>query len=110
MNFPDLLTQHKRIAIVGAPRTGKTSCTSQVSDRPLIHTDDWMDWPWEELPAHVPKASAGLESFVVEGVRAPDAMRKGGLEVDAVVYLSRPKVQQTPAQRAMGVGVHTVLE
>jgi len=110
MNFPDLLAQYPRIAIVGAPRTGKTSLTSQVSDRPVVHTDDWMDEAWDAVPAHVATACDGLESFVVEGVRAPDALRKGGLEVDAVVYLSRPKVQQTPAQRDMGIGVHTVLE
>lgn len=110
MNFLDLLAQHSRIAVVGAPRTGKTSCTRQVSDRPVIHTDDWMDWPWEEVPGLVAAACNGHESFVVEGVRAPDALRKGGLKVDAVVYLSRPKVAQTPAQRAMGIGIHTVLE
>jgi hypothetical protein len=109
MNFQDLLAQYPRIAIAGAPRTGKTSLTNQVSDRPVIHTDDWMERPWEDVPALVAAACAGLEAFVLEGVRAPDALRKGGVEVDAVVWLSKPKVEQTPVQRSMGIGVHTVL-
>lgn len=110
MNFTDLLAQYPRIVIAGAPRTGKTSLTRQVSDRPVIHTDDWMDSDWETVPALVAGACAGLPAFVLEGVRGPDAMRKGGVMVDCVVWLSRPKVQQTPVQRNMGVGVHTVLE
>lgn len=110
MNFQELLDQYPRICIAGAPRTGKTSLTRQVSDRPVIHTDDWMDMPWDEVPALVGTACEGLAAFVLEGVRGPDALRKGGVEVDAVVWLSRPKVAQTPAQRSMGPGIHTVLE
>jgi hypothetical protein len=110
MNFADLLAQYPRICIAGAPRTGKTSLTRQVSDRPVIHTDDWMHEDWEQVPHLVAAACAGHEAFVLEGVRAPDALRMGGVEVDAVVWLSRPKVAQNAAQRGMGVGVHTVLE
>jgi hypothetical protein len=110
MKFADLLAQYPRIAIAGPPRTGKTTYTEQVSDRPVIHTDDWMYTPWRELPAQVAAACTGLTSFVLEGVRAPDVLRTAGVEVDAVVWLSKAKVQQTPEQRAMGIGVHTVLE
>jgi len=109
MTFEELLAAYRRVASAGAPRTGKTTYTRAVSDRPVIHTDDWLDWPWDDVPALVASACGGLERFVVEGVRAPDALRKGGLEVDAVLWLSKPKVEQTPAQRSMGIGVHTVL-
>jgi hypothetical protein len=110
MKFTELLERYPRIAIAGAPGTGKSFVTHFVSDRPVIHTDDWMEEDWREVPALVAAACAGLPAFVVEGVRAPDAMRKAGLEVDAVLWLSKPKEPQTDAQRAMGVGVHTVLE
>lgn len=110
MNFQELLAQYPRILIAGPPRTGKTSLTRQVSDRPVIHTDDWMHHDWEDVPAMVGAACAKLGAFVLEGVRGPDALRKGGVNVECVVWLSKPKVQQTPLQRAMGVGVHTVLE
>jgi hypothetical protein len=109
MNLQELLARYPRIVIAGAPRTGKTSLTQRVSDRPVIHTDDWKNERWDDVPALVAEACAGMDSFVLEGVRAPDALREGGLGVDAVVWLSTPKVPQTPAQRAMGVGVHTVL-
>lgn len=110
MNFAELLTQYPRICITGAPRTGKTSLIRQVSDRPVIHTDDWMHHDWADVPALVAAACGGLEAFVVEGVRAPDALRNGGVMVDCVVWLSKPKVEQTQLQRGMGKGVHTVLE
>jgi hypothetical protein len=110
MNFQDLLDQYPRLVIAGAPRTGKTTFTNRVSDRPVIHTDDWMDWPWKEVPVLIAAACVGLDSFVLEGVRAPDVLRKTELAVDAVLWLSKPKVKQTAAQLSMGIGVHTVLE
>lgn len=109
MNFQDLLSQYPRVVIAGAPRTGKTSFTRTVSDRPVIHTDDWMDWPWRDVPALVAAACLGLSSFVLEGVRAPDVLRSAELEVDVVLWLKTAKVEQTPAQKSMGAGVHTVL-
>ncbi len=109
MTFEELLAKYPRICVAGPPRTGKTTYTSKVSDRPVIHTDDWMDWPWRDVPELVAQECAKHDSFVVEGVRAPDAMRRGGLEVDAVLWLATPKTTQTEAQRSMGVGVHTVL-
>lgn len=107
--FREVLKAYKRIGITGAPRTGKTTLTQSVSDRPVIHTDDWKDWPWPDVPDLVRAAcdEAGA-SFVVEGVQVPRTLRKG-LELDALVYLSEPQTDQTPAQVAMGKGVHSVL-
>ncbi len=109
--FEQLLAQYPRLAITGAPRTGKTTFTMQVKDRPVIHTDDWMDWPWAQVPELVGVACSQHEQFVVEGVQVPRTLRKGLVEVDAVLYLTEPKTEQTPAQRAMGAGVvHKVLD
>jgi hypothetical protein len=44
---------------------------------------------------------------VIEGVRVPHALRKG-MKVDAVIYLTQPKVEQTPKQISMGKAVRTV--
>jgi hypothetical protein len=109
MKFQELLDQYPRIAIVGPPRVGKTTLTLTIRDRPVIHTDDFVDWPWRDVPGMVIAEAASATVFVVEGVRAADALRNG-LEVDAVLVLSDPKVDQTPAQEAMGRGVATVLK
>src|SRR5262245_4436614 len=39
--FDDVLGKYSRVAIVGGPRTGKTTLSATVSDRPVIHTDDF---------------------------------------------------------------------
>lgn len=103
-----LVGRYPRVAIVGGPRTGKTTFARSVRDRPVISTDDYMDLPWEDVPAKVIEAAAAAgASFVVEGVQAARALRKG-LEVDAVIVLTQPKTELTPGQAAMGKGVMTV--
>jgi hypothetical protein len=108
VTFAELLAKYPRLVITGAPRTGKTSLALQVTDRPVLHTDDWMHLPWRELPDAVKSESERLPRYVLEGVRAADVLRSG-LEVDAVVYLTAPKVEQTELQSNMGKGVATVL-
>lgn len=109
MKLRNILSKYPRVAITGAPKTGKTTVTEQVTDRPVIHTDDWKDQPWAEVPELVRAAceQAG-GAFLVEGVQVPRTLRKG-LEVDAVVYLSQPQATQTKAQLAMGRALTTVL-
>ncbi len=68
-----------------------------------------MREPWADVPALVRAAcSQAGPSFVVEGVQVPRTLRKG-LEVDAVIYLTEPRIPQTPAQIAMGKALSTVL-
>jgi tRNA A37 threonylcarbamoyladenosine biosynthesis protein TsaE len=81
-----LLREHKRIAIVGGPGTGKTTLAANVSDRRVLHTDDYVHRPWASVPDDVIRACEGLESFVVEGVQVARSLRRG-LKVDAVIYL-----------------------
>jgi hypothetical protein len=109
MKLRNALAAYKRIAITGAPGTGKTSYSNQVTDRPVIHTDDWMTQPWDEVPLLVKaKCDETPDAFIVEGVQVPRTLRKG-LEVDAVLYLSKPLEPQTPAQIALGKGLTTTL-
>ena len=102
--FDKILARHKRIAIVGGPRTGKTTLVEEVMGRRIIHTDDFMDLEWKEVPDAIIEEVELLDDFVVEGVQAARALRKG-MEVDAVVFISEPKVQLTTRQAALGKSV-----
>jgi uncharacterized protein len=94
-----LLTEHARIAIAGGPRTGKTTLSESVTDRTVVHTDDYSEREWSEQPQAIIEACAA-DRFVVEGVQVSRALRRG-LEVDAVIYLDDPQVEQTKRQQAM---------
>jgi predicted GTPase len=105
-----LIGRYDRVAIVGGPRTGKSTLANAVRDRPVIPTDSYMDLPWEDVPAKVIEAAGAAGGrFVVEGVQAARALRKG-LEVDAVIVMTQPKTALTSGQAAMGKGVMTVFE
>lgn len=66
-----------------------------------------MQEKWEDVPAIVMERLRGMPSFVVEGVQVPRSLRKG-LVVDAVVWMSRPKVPLTVGQEVMTKAVSTV--
>lgn len=103
------MLQHKRIAIAGGPRTGKTTLAKLFDDREKLSTDDLMDLPWGDVPQEIIKKLEKSGSFVVEGVQVPRALRKG-LKVDCVVWLDQPKVAQTPKQASMSKAVKTVFD
>ena len=103
-----ILAKHARVAIVGAPRTGKTTLAATCTDREVIHTDDHKQAAWANQPAIIIGRTAGRERFVIEGVQTARALRKG-LEVDAEIVLTEPKVEVTPGQKAMGKGHDKIL-
>lgn len=106
--FLAVLRNHRRVAIAGGPRMGKTTLSRLVRDRPVIGTDEYKKLPWEEVPLQMIADVKDLPAFVIEGVQVPRALRKG-LEVDAVVYMTRPKVaSRKPGQISMAKGVWTV--
>lgn len=102
-----VLERHKRIAIAGGPLTGKTSLAAEVTDRPVFHTDEYMDLPWSDQPLKWLDRLRDLPSFVLEGVQVPRTLRKG-LVVDAVIWLDTPKEILTPGQARMAKAVATV--
>ena len=107
--FSKVLARYPRVAIVGAPRTGKSTLTSRVTDRPVLGTDDYQEMPWDDIPAAMIERSKTMGgSYVIEGVQTARAIRKG-LQVDAIVVMQYPKVAQKPGQVAMGKGIMTVL-
>jgi hypothetical protein len=106
--FRDALESYQRVAIVGGPKTGKTTLAATVTDRTVLGTDELIGMDWSALSAEVVRRGIGLKRFVFEGVRVAHALRKG-LVVDAVVWLGQPKGELTAGQVAMHKAVRTVL-
>ena len=95
-----------RVAICGGPRVGKTTLALGTGRR-VVHTDDYIGTPYEELGSLLRDVCESLTSFVLEGVRAGHALR-AGLEVDAAVWLETPHVLRSPQQEVMARGTRTV--
>jgi SPP1 gp7 family putative phage head morphogenesis protein len=104
-----LLREHARVAIVGGPKTGKTTlATKYVTDRPLISTDKFMGLAeWDKIPGCVINECERQARFVVEGVQVARALR-AGLVVDAVLYLDDAKAERLKGQASMAKAVDTI--
>jgi dephospho-CoA kinase len=115
----------KRIAVVGGPRTGKTTLAGKLArdtGLPLIASDDFKDLGWSEASQHVADLLAKNEPAIVEGVAVPRAIRKAlaanpeQAPIDKLIVVEPTRrwhekhSPQSDGQRAMGKGVHTVLE
>lgn len=110
ISFADILAKYRRVAIVGGARTGKTSLSVSVADRPVIHSDDFIvPGDYRASANGALSAAAPHESYVVEGVTAALAMRYG-LAVDAVVHLTRTKAKLTAKQRSSNKGTETAIK
>lgn len=108
--FADILSKHPRVAVTGGPKTGKTTLCAGVTDRPVLHTDDFKHLEWSEASQAVVLASNDTRgSLVIEGVAVPRALRKG-MQVDAVVMLDGAHEPLSKGQAAMAAGVWTVLQ
>ncbi len=106
-----------RIVISGAPKTGKTTLADDMAGtgRSAMHTDDLIgSLDWSEASAEVSTWFDWPGSWIVEGVAVPRALRKWlarnpeGKPCDVAIVLSKPHVEQTKAQLAMGKGVDKV--
>jgi hypothetical protein len=107
--FRDFISMHDRVAIVGGPRSGKTTLAASVTDRPVFGTDDLMALPWEDVPrAVIEKAETLGSRWVIEGVQVARSLRKG-LCPDAVLVLRGSHGGLTPGQSAMSKGIDSVL-
>lgn len=108
-----------RIAITGAPRTGKTFLSTKVGEllrlKPL-HTDDLIaEFAWSDASAEVAKWLALPGPWCLEGVAIPRAIRKfmvasPAKPCDVLVVLYHPWEPLTKGQVTMGKGLHTVLD
>lgn len=119
--FREQLRKFDRIAVTGVPGSGKTTLCKAATSRPstvIMCTDEFKDMPWSESSAMVAKkANETVRNFVIEGVAVPRALRKG-MEVDAVIVLSRVVNGHltgllkplSSGQIGMGKSVHRVLD
>jgi hypothetical protein len=100
-----------RIAIAGPPRAGKTTFAKAVADgRKVIHTDDFIEnTTYAVIGETLVSAAAGLDRFVMEGVRVPQALR-AGLVVDVVIWSATPKLLLSHGQAIMAKGTRTVFD
>lgn len=90
MKYQDILKKYKRVAVIGGPITGKSIVTDNTTDRPVIHSDQYSGRAWSEHSTAVKDACSGLDTFVVAGIAADRAIRKG-LEVDAIIHCKRQR-------------------
>jgi dephospho-CoA kinase len=110
VTFAALLARYPRLAITGGPKTGKTTLSNTANDRRVVHGDDRIDLGWSESSLAMARdVNEWPGPIVIEGVQVPRALRKG-MRVDAVLWLSTPRVPLTSAQAAMAKGVQTVFD
>jgi len=108
--FAEALRKYDKIALAGGPRSGKSTLTAAVADRPVIHTDDYMELPWSELPpAVLALPELGGDRWVIEGVQVGRVLRKG-LQPDVVLWLGGSHGELSKGQRSMVKGCETVFK
>jgi hypothetical protein len=66
-----------------------------------------MDLDWSEVPHAAIRDTSGKPKFVIEGTQVARALRKGMI-VDAVIFLTHPRVERTSGQQSMAKAVATV--
>ncbi len=102
-----------KIAIVGSPKSGKTTFSSSLVGN-IKHTDDLISLGWSEASE---KASFWFDENidVVEGVAVPRALRKWlernktGKPVDKIIILvNAPFCELSKGQAIMAKGIVTV--
>lgn len=98
-----------RVAICGPSQTGKTTLSKTVTDgRDVVHTDDFIGvLPEAGGGAIIAESLAGKQTFLIEGVKAANALR-AGLEVDVAIWAGTVHVPHTDGQARQAKGVQTV--
>ena len=124
-----------RIAIIGGPRTGKTTLAHKLADGafiPIRHTDDLIEMGWSEASAYAAKWFDEDGPWVIEGVAVGRALRKWlnanvshvfpgkdaykpSVETrvkpcDKLIVLTEPHMALGRGQETMAKGVFAVLD
>lgn len=109
----------RRIAIVGAPRAGKTTIARELGAAlglPVHHSDDLIDLGWSEASDALAHqiASAANDNAIFEGVAVVRALRKvlanqTGKPIDQMLVLRTPHVPLNEGQARMAAACETIL-
>jgi SPP1 gp7 family putative phage head morphogenesis protein len=108
----------QRIAIVGAPRAGKTTLALELGKQlgmSVQSSDDLIPLGWSEASSELADRIAAADSGIFEGVAVIRALRKllersRDKPVDHLLVLHMPHERLTSGQAAMAAGVRTVLQ
>lgn len=104
----DEALQLPRVAICGPANAGKSTLAAKVTDgRDVVHTDDFIHLGHEGLGDIIAGALHDKPAFVLEGVKAANALR-AGLEVDVAIYLGELHEEPTRGQEIQAKGIRTV--
>ncbi len=109
-DFAAMLTAYPRLVLCGPPESGKTTRYAAVAhDRPVVYTDDYIGMAWDDVGPALVADCHSLKSYLLEGVRAPWALR-AGLECDAVLWVERPGAVLNDGQRGISMAARKVLD
>lgn len=108
------------IAIIGAPRAGKTTLANELACTlalPVVHADDMIALGWSNVSDTLARLMIGDPTpAIYEGVSVVRALRKllqtaadGALPVQRCIVLDRPRLVLTPGQDRMRRGCETML-
>lgn len=110
--------RRNRIAIVGGPRTGKTTFARAHAEKlglPLVSTDDFIPLGWSGSGAKAADVIAGARRLLIEGVAVPRALRRLLADhprrrpIERLIILTRPKIKRSKRQDAMAKGLAKIL-
>lgn len=109
----------ERLAILGAPKTGKTTLAAKLANENACEvrgTDDLIGLGWSEASEAAAAWFDDPTNQIIEGVAVARALRKWlaahpeGKPVDRLIILANaPFEQHTQGQASMGKGIVTVL-
>jgi hypothetical protein len=124
VNLPpiDLRLHHRRVAIGGGPRTGKSTLSLSVAREleidPLAiqHTDELMGvLEWSQASAQVAEWMAEPGPWCIEGMAVPRALRKAlaarpeAKPCDMLIWRTAPFGDLLPGHLSMAKGAATIL-
>lgn len=104
----------RRIAIIGWPKSGKTTFAASLSNQ-ARSTDSVIGLGWSEASLEVSNWLDEPGPWVIEGVALPRALRKWQQRnpdepppIDRMIYLHTQHQQLIDGQTRMGKGMDTV--
>ena len=106
-----------RIAIIGAPRAGKTTLAHELARTtgwPILHADQMIPLGWSQASDLLADVLGANDDLIVEGVAVVRALRKALVArtrapVERCIVLERARVPLTHGQRAMARGCASIL-